>query len=86
MLERTLEGRELACGPNHLAKIEMTQNLDELYSKQGKGAEAEDMLLRVLEGRERELGIDHTLTLETVGNLSNLYRHQEKQDKAKKMA
>jgi hypothetical protein len=53
MLNQALKGRESACGPDHLSTLETAHNLGELYSKQGKNAEAEDMLLRALKGRER---------------------------------
>ncbi|PQE14722.1 kinesin light chain 1 protein [Rutstroemia sp. NJR-2017a BBW] len=51
-------------------------NLGDLYSHQGKIAEAEAMYLRALQGREKALGPDHTSILHTINNLSNLYSNQ----------
>jgi tetratricopeptide (TPR) repeat protein len=55
MLERVLKGREKADWPNDLSTPETAHNLGKLYSKQGKNAEAESMLLRALEGGKAEL-------------------------------
>jgi hypothetical protein len=49
-------------------------NLGNLYSDQGKLAEAEKMYIRVLKGCEEALGPDHISTLITVCYLGNLYR------------
>ncbi|PQE03464.1 Tetratricopeptide-like helical domain protein [Rutstroemia sp. NJR-2017a BBW] len=52
--------------------------LGNLYSNQGKLAEAEKMYLRALEGKEKVLGPDHISTLSTVNNLGLLYKDQGK--------
>ena len=48
--------------------------LGNLYSDQGKLAEAEAMYTRALQGKEEALGPTHTSTLSTVNDLGNLYR------------
>ncbi|KUJ07733.1 uncharacterized protein LY89DRAFT_742504 [Mollisia scopiformis] len=60
-------------------------NLGDLYSDQGKLAEAEAMYLRALEGKEKALGLDHTSTLLTVNNLGKLYSNQGKLAEAEAM-
>jgi len=60
-------------------------NLGDLYSSQGKLAEAEKMYIRALQGREEALGPDHTSTLNTVNNLGNLYADQGKLAEAEVM-
>jgi hypothetical protein len=60
-------------------------NLGDLYSDQGKLAEAEKMYIRALQGKEEALGPDHTSTLSTVNNLGNLYKDQSKLAEAEKM-
>ncbi|KAH8657178.1 hypothetical protein BGZ60DRAFT_532027 [Tricladium varicosporioides] len=60
-------------------------NLGDLYSGQGKLAEAEAMYLRALKGYEKALGPDHISTLDTVNNLGNLYKNQGKLAEAEAM-
>jgi tetratricopeptide (TPR) repeat protein len=60
-------------------------NLANLYSDQGKLAEAETMYMRALQGKEKALGLDHISTLDTVNNLANLYSDQGKLAKAETM-
>ena len=60
-------------------------NLGDLYSDQGKLAEAEKMYIRALQGKEEALGPDHTSTLSTVNNLGLLYADQGKLAEAEKM-
>ena len=52
--------------------------LGNLYSDQGKLAEAEEMYLRALEGKEKAFGLDHISTLNTINNLGILYFDQGK--------
>ncbi|RDW83490.1 hypothetical protein BP5796_04981 [Coleophoma crateriformis] len=57
----------------------------ELYSHQGKLAEAEAMFARALQGYEKILGPNHTSTLYTVCHVGNLYRLQHKLPRAEIM-
>ncbi|TVY17528.1 Vegetative incompatibility protein HET-E-1, partial [Lachnellula arida] len=59
--------------------------LGNLYSDQGKLAEAEKMYIQALQGTEEALGPDHTSTLDTVNNLGLLYADQGKLAEAEKM-
>ncbi|KAM0137652.1 hypothetical protein ACHAO1_003971 [Botrytis cinerea] len=59
--------------------------LGNLYSDQGKLAEAEAMYCRALEGKEKAFGLDHISTLDTVNNLGNLYSDQGKLAEAEAM-
>jgi tetratricopeptide (TPR) repeat protein len=59
--------------------------LGNLFSYQGKLAEAEQMYERALQGYEEALGPNHTSTLGTVGNLGNLYADQGKLAEAEQM-
>ncbi|KAH6725029.1 hypothetical protein BKA61DRAFT_665703 [Leptodontidium sp. MPI-SDFR-AT-0119] len=60
-------------------------NLGDLFTNQGKLAEAEKMYVRALQGCEEVLGPDHTSTLDTVNNLGLLYVDQGKLAEAEKM-
>ncbi|KAH7418662.1 hypothetical protein BKA64DRAFT_691181 [Cadophora sp. MPI-SDFR-AT-0126] len=60
-------------------------NFGDIFTDQGKLAEAEEMYIRALEGCEKALGPDHTSTLDTVNNLGMLYKDQGKLAKAEKM-
>jgi tetratricopeptide (TPR) repeat protein len=61
------------------------QQLGNLYSDQGKLAEAEKMYIRALQGYEEALGPKHTSTLGTVNDLGLLYKNQGKLAEAEKM-
>ena len=78
MYKRALEGYEKALGRDHTSTLITVNDLGNLYSNQGKLAEAEAMYQRALEGYEKALGRDHTSTLSTVGNLGVLYMDQGK--------
>ncbi|KAK7959754.1 uncharacterized protein PG986_004608 [Apiospora aurea] len=67
-------------------------SLGDLYSDQGKMAEAEAMMdeaeamyQRALQGKEKAWGPDHTSTLDTVNNLAVLYSDQGRMDEAEAM-
>ncbi|KIN06814.1 hypothetical protein OIDMADRAFT_173997 [Oidiodendron maius Zn] len=60
-------------------------SLGNLFTDQGKLAEAEKMYLQALQGKEEALGPDHLLILDTVNNLGNLYTGQGKLAEAEKM-
>ncbi|KAF2720031.1 kinesin light chain 1 [Polychaeton citri CBS 116435] len=60
-------------------------HLGNLYSDQGKMAEAEQMYQRALTGKEKAWGPDHTSTLDTVHCLGNLYFDQGKMAEAEQM-
>ena len=60
---------EEALGPDHTSTLDTVNNLGNLYTNQGKLAEAEKIYIRALQGKEEALGPDHTSTLDTVNNL-----------------
>jgi hypothetical protein len=59
--------------------------LGNLYEKQGKLKETEEMFQRALNGYKKALGPDHSLTLNTVRILDNLYTDQGKLKEAQHM-
>ncbi len=59
------EGREKALGPEHTSTLDTVNNLGNLYTNQGKLAEAEKMYQRALEGKEKALGPEYTSTPST---------------------
>ncbi|EKG09240.1 Tetratricopeptide TPR-1 [Macrophomina phaseolina MS6] len=60
-------------------------HLGDLYSNQGKLAEAEEMYERALDGYQKAFGPDHTATLTTTNNLGLLYFDQGKVAQAEEM-
>lgn len=73
---RALKGREKAWGAEHTSTLNTVNNLGNLYSDQGKMAEAEKMYIRALKGYKKAWGAEHTSTLRTVNNLGLLYSDQ----------
>jgi tetratricopeptide (TPR) repeat protein len=61
------------------------ETLGNLYTDQGKMAEAEEMYMRALKGYEKARGPEHTSTLDTVNNLGLLYADQGKMAEAEEM-
>ncbi|KAI9773562.1 MAG: hypothetical protein M1840_006836 [Geoglossum simile] len=59
--------------------------LGNLYSDQGRLAEAETMYERALAGCEKALGPEHTSTLDIVNNLGNLFKSQGRLAEAEAM-
>jgi len=85
MYVRALAGKEKALGADHMSTLSTVNSLGNLYSDQGKLAEAEQMYVRALAGYEK-VSLSHTITaLNAVGNLGVLYRDQAKMEQAKKM-
>jgi len=80
-----IKGKEKALGVDHKSTLRTGNNLGVIYARQGRLAEAEEVLIRALEGYKRALGADHTLTLSTVDNLGNLCRDQGKKADTEKM-
>ncbi len=68
-----------------LPLINACHEFGDLYSDQGKMAEAEAMYLRALAGCEKAWGPNHTSTLYTVNNLGALYKQQGKMAEAEAM-
>ncbi|KAK6384171.1 hypothetical protein LTR81_027439 [Elasticomyces elasticus] len=64
---------------------ESLHDIGNLFSKQDKMREAEEMYLRALRGFEEAWGPKHTSTLFTVNNLGNLYKNQGKMQEAEEM-
>ncbi|KAK1086450.1 hypothetical protein LTR48_003563 [Friedmanniomyces endolithicus] len=85
LYEGALRGVEKARGPDHTSTLGIVNNLGNLYSDQGKMAEAEEMYLRALKGKEKACGPEHTSTLNTVNNQGNLYKNQGKMVEAEEM-
>jgi tetratricopeptide (TPR) repeat protein len=82
---RALKGFEEVRGPNHTSTLDTVNNLANLYYKQGKMKEAEEVHLRALKGKEEVWGPKHTSTLDTVNNLGVLYADQGKMKEAEEM-
>jgi tetratricopeptide (TPR) repeat protein len=80
-----LRGYEKEGGAEHTAKLDMVNNLGNLYADQGKMAEAEEMYVRALQGYEKAWGPEHKSTLDKVNNLGNLYADQSKMAEAEEM-
>ncbi|KAL8296146.1 hypothetical protein RB600_001572 [Gaeumannomyces tritici] len=59
-----------------ISVIYALHSLADLYSDQGRLAEAEALYERALQGCEKAFGPDHTSTLDTVNNLAILYSDQ----------
>ena len=76
MYLRALRGKEEALGAEHTSTLDTVNNVGNLYWKQGKMKEAEEMYLRALRGFEEAWGAKHTSTLETVQKLGLLYYNQ----------
>ncbi|KAF1817833.1 uncharacterized protein K489DRAFT_303975, partial [Dissoconium aciculare CBS 342.82] len=72
-------------GAEHTSTLDTVNNLGNLYSNQGKMAEAEEMYVRALRGKEKAWGAEHTSTLATVNNLGSLYKIQGKLAEAEVM-
>jgi tetratricopeptide (TPR) repeat protein len=85
MLERTLAGKELALGHDHISTLRTVNNLGFVYANQGKLDQAEQMYKRVLTRYEYTFSRDRRLTLYTVNNLGLLYVTQSKLDQAEQM-
>lgn len=75
---RALQGYEKAWGPEHTSRLDTVKNLGNLYTDQGKMAEAEKMYVRALRGYEMTWGPEHMSTLGTVNNLANSRCEQRK--------
>jgi tetratricopeptide (TPR) repeat protein len=73
MYIRALRGREKALGADHTSTLETVNNLGNLYQKQGKVAEAEEMYMRALRGYEKARGADHPRTQIVAHNLKGLH-------------
>ncbi|KAJ5955828.1 Disease resistance protein [Penicillium viridicatum] len=85
MYERALEGKEKACGREHISTLDTVNNLGSVYKDQGRLQEAEAMYERALEGYEKTRGREHTSTLNTVHNLGVLYSDQGRLQEAEAM-
>ncbi|KAF7886762.1 uncharacterized protein EAF02_003409 [Botrytis sinoallii] len=74
---RVLESKEKAFRSDHISTLNIINNLDNLYTQQGKLVEAEKIYLRALEGYEKTLVPNNISTpLGTVNNLGSLYSKQ----------
>ncbi|KAK7973201.1 hypothetical protein PG988_007335 [Apiospora saccharicola] len=77
-----LTGTEKARGLDHISTLDTVNNLNILYSDQGRMDEAEAIYQRALQGYEKAWGPDYIFTLDTVNNLGLLYSEQGKMDEA----
>lgn len=62
MFRRALTGYDKAMGINHTSTLDTVYNLGDLYSKQGKYAEAEKMYRQALDVYTNAQGSDHPRT------------------------
>jgi tetratricopeptide (TPR) repeat protein len=76
MYQRTLQGYEVALGPDHISTLQAVNNLGGIYSKLGKLDEGEKMYQRALQGFKAVLGPDHTSTRKIVANLNIIHKVQ----------
>lgn len=76
MYHQALQGKEKACGPDHIKRLSTVNSLAVLYSDQGRINEAEAMYQRALRGYENALGADiftrYRPALNTMQNLADL--------------
>ncbi|MCJ1438287.1 hypothetical protein MMC27_007675 [Xylographa pallens] len=81
-LERAIEGRESALGPEHPDTLESISDLAVTLLELDDLVSAEPAALRAFEGREKVLGGEHQDTLVSLNILAMLYQQQGKLDKA----
>ena len=72
LLQQALQIREQALGSDHSDVASPLHGLANLYSEQGKYAQAEALYLRALQIREQTLGPQHLLTQKTAKNYVSL--------------
>jgi tetratricopeptide (TPR) repeat protein len=60
-------------------------NLAEIYRKQGRWKEAEELEVLVMETRKRVLGVEHPSTLTSMANLASTYRNQGRWKEAEEL-
>ena len=77
-LQRALQIREKALGPEHPDVAASLDGLARLYKTQGKYAEALSLYQRALKIREKALGPEHPDVATTLNGLANLYYDQGK--------
>jgi serine/threonine protein kinase/Flp pilus assembly protein TadD len=70
LLERSLEIRRRALGPDHQDTLLSMNDLAVLYANRGRYAEAERLHVEALEGQRRVLGSEHGDTLRSMINLA----------------
>jgi len=59
---RALKAKENSWGPEHITTLDTVNDLGNLYAKQGKAVEAEEMYMRALSGFKKALGTSHNRT------------------------
>jgi hypothetical protein len=72
----TLRIKEVTLGRKHASTISTVQSIGNLYKKQAKLCEAEQMYKRALQGRACALGRKHPSTLSTARKLASIYRNR----------
>jgi len=75
-LNKGLQIRELLLGAEHPDTVMSLNNLADLFHRQGKYAEAENLYQRALTIRENVLGVEHPDTAKSLCNLAILYYFQ----------
>jgi tetratricopeptide (TPR) repeat protein len=81
-----LEGRRRVLGEEHLSTFEAMNNLAGVYMRQGKFAQAEQLLAKGLESRRRVPGEDHPDSLlSPMNNLAFMYAAQGKLAQAEQL-
>jgi serine/threonine protein kinase len=81
-LERALDLRRRASGPEHPDTLGTTSNLAALYDLEAKYAQAESLDSQILEMRRRVLGSEHPDTLKSMMNLAVVYFDEGKYPQA----
>lgn len=74
MYQQAFTDYKKALGPKHTSTLNAVNNLGNIYLKQGKLAETEQIYQRTLTDKKKTLDTEHTLTLNIVHNLGNLYQ------------
>ena len=85
LVQKILEIREKALGPDHPDVAASLNNLAELYRNQGNYAEAETLFQQSLAIVEKAFGPDHPLAAGILINLAELYLNQGNYAEAESM-
>ncbi|KAL9019552.1 MAG: hypothetical protein Q9185_003172 [Variospora sp. 1 TL-2023] len=85
MLQRALDRKKKAYGPNDPSLIDTLNSLGDLYRRQGKYTEAEKAYQQALDGIEKAWGPNHPSKFDTLYNLGVLYHTQGNYSKAETM-
>ena len=82
LLQRALQIREKALGPENPDVVSTLNNLAQLYQNTGDHARAESLLNRALEISQKVFGHEHRITAIVLNNLARLYHQSGEYSKA----